>query len=586
MTSLDTTLVTTIGLMLSSIQDTQVTETNQWELLANVFQILSLVIGGLGIFLLGMKNMSEGLQAVAGKSLRRLINAVTNNRFMAAGVGTIVTCIVQSSSVTTVMVVGFVNSGLMTLTQAIGVIMGANIGTTITGWILVLKISQYGLPLLGIAAFVYLFSRREKWRYTAMAFMGIGMIFFGLVIMKDGVKVIKEYDTFKNAFLFFTAESYWGVLKCAFIGCVLTMIVQSSSATLGMTIALATEGVIDFHTAAALIVGQNIGTTITAYLASLGTTTNAKRAAYFHVAFNILGAIWVIVLFWPYVHFIQYLHDVLGKFIPFFAGDDIVASIALVHTGFNVANTIIFIPFVALFANLLTKYIPDKALKEKPHLTKLDVRMLETPSIGVEQSRAEIIRMGDGVNKMLDWIKDFREDTEINEDIVNHIFHREEVLDLIQHEIMVFMTDLLSGNVPHSISEEGSQQVRIADEYESISDVLVSILKTHLKVRNSPIRFDDEQINGIKEVHESVTQYVHMVTEGFRRKFPDVLAKAHTYGKSISFQVRELRQWHIEQLSQSKCDPLISMSFTAILQAYRHIKDHALNIAEAVAGEK
>ena len=211
--------------------------------ITSLTQLIFELVGGLGIFLLGMKNMSDGMQAVAGSGLRRLISTVTGNRFLAIIVGTIVTCVVQSSSITTVMVVGFVNSGVMSLMQAAGVIMGANIGTTITGWILVLAIGKYGLPLLGASAFVFLFSRSDRWRYCAMAFMGVGMVFFGLELMKNACAIIKETPEFESWFHKFQADSYFGVLKCALAGCVLTTLVQSSSATLGITISLEFQGV-------------------------------------------------------------------------------------------------------------------------------------------------------------------------------------------------------------------------------------------------------------------------------------------------------------------------------------------------------
>ncbi len=285
----------------------------QWWWILETEALIRLVcglVGGLGIFLLGMKNMSDGMQAVAGSSLRRLIGAVTGNRFAATAVGTIVTCIVQSSSVTTVMVVGFVNSGVMQLTQGVGVIMGANIGTTITGWVLVLNIGKHGLPILGLAAMVHLFSRGDRWRYWAMTIMGIGMMFFGLELMKDACAIIKEMPAFESWFKAFDAHTYPGVLKCAFVGCILTMVVQSSSATLGITISLATQGIISYETAAALVLGENIGTTITAFLASLGTTTNARRAAYFHVMFNIIGVIWITAIFQWYIVAIEWLLSV------------------------------------------------------------------------------------------------------------------------------------------------------------------------------------------------------------------------------------------------------------------------------------
>ncbi|MFQ5637700.1 MAG: Na/Pi cotransporter family protein, partial [bacterium] len=241
------------------------------------------LIGGLGIFLFGMKSMSDGLQAVAGNTLRRMIALVTDNRLMAVAAGIGLTCLVQSSSITTVIAVGFVNSGFMMLNQAMGVILGANIGTTITGWVLVLKIGKYGLPIVGVAVFFYLFSKNEKVKYIALTALGLGMIFFGLELMKNGFKPLRGMDEFKNWFLAFDSETYLGVLKTAAVGCILTVMVQSSSATLGITIGLAQTGLIGFETAAALVLGENIGTTITAYLASIGASTNAKRAAYFHV---------------------------------------------------------------------------------------------------------------------------------------------------------------------------------------------------------------------------------------------------------------------------------------------------------------
>ena len=258
------------------------------------------LVGGLGIFLLGMKYMQQGLQVIAGARIRRMIRAITSNRFLAVGVGFFVTTLVQSSSVTSVMVIGLVNSELMALTEAIAVIIGANIGTTVTGWILALKIGEYGLPLLGLAAFGWLFLKSEKLRYASLSILGIGMVFFGLEVMKDGFAPVRELPEFADLFQLFEATDYPGVLKSALVGCVATLVVQSSSATLGMTIALANTGVVDFRTAAAVVLGTNIGTTITAYLASVGADDiNAKRTAYFHIFFNVSGVVAITALFLP-----------------------------------------------------------------------------------------------------------------------------------------------------------------------------------------------------------------------------------------------------------------------------------------------
>ena len=312
-------------------------------------------VGGLGIFLLGMKFMSDGMQAVAGNRLRHLISAVTNNRIAACAIGAAVTSVVQSSSVTTVMVVGFVNGGFMTLMQAIGVIIGANVGTTITGWILALKIGKYGLPILGIAALVYLFVKNERARYTAMAICGIGMVFFGLETMSSGFKHPEVNILLQQIFSTMSGDTMLGVLRSATIGCLATMIVQSSSATLGITIALAQSGVIEFPTAAALILGLNVGTTVTAFLASLGANVNAKRAAYAHIIFNVVGTLWLIPVFFWYTSFIQWMLSTFGGLLSISPG--ITTQIALTHSFFNIVNTIVFLPFIKPFAGLVTRLV-------------------------------------------------------------------------------------------------------------------------------------------------------------------------------------------------------------------------------------
>jgi phosphate:Na+ symporter len=556
------------------------------------WKLVMTVIGGLGIFLLGMKNMSEGLQAIAGGGLRRMISAVTDNRLMAAAVGTTVTMLVQSSSITTVMVVGFVNSGFMNLSQAIGVIMGANIGTTITGWILALKIGKYGLPLLGLGAFGYLFVRRDRFRYVALAIMGLGMVFFGLELMKNGFAVIKELPDFEAWFARFDASSYIGVLKCAAVGCVLTFIVQSSSATLGITIGLASIGVIPFETAAALVLGENVGTTITAWLASIGATTNARRAAYFHVLFNLLGVAWITFLFPHYIKLINGMLDL--DFFRSLAGVDagvgeavsVTVKIATVHTCFNVVNTLLFLPFAGMLGDFLERVVPQRERKEKPHLTSLDIRMLETPVIAIEQSRVEVLRMADGCNKMMDWLAELAPQDEPNQKLVQKVFHREEVLDTIQDELVSFLTDMLASNLPHNVIDEGRRQLRMADEYESISDYITSILKFHLKLRNQGQKFTSGMRQQLAELHVMVGDYLQMVTKGYEMREAEIITKARTVGSEIDHRVRGLRDDHLQRLTDKKVEPHVNVAFTSTLNSYRRVSDHTLNVAESLAGMK
>lgn len=560
----------------------------------DIFNILFGLVGGLGIFLLGMKHMSEGMQAIAGSRLRRMIGLVTDNRFLAVGVGCLVTCMVQSSSVTSVMVVGLVNSGFMLLKQAIGVVLGANIGTTITGWILVLKIGKYGLPLLGISAFFFLFSKNEKVRYTGMCLMGIGMVFFGLELMKNGLKPIRSSEEFLAWFHAFQATSYLGVLKCALVGCLLTCIVQSSSATLGITMSLASEGIIPFETAAALVLGENIGTTITAYLASLGASTNAKRAAYSHALFNLLGVAWITAIFPFYITLVVKVtggHDpnlmVLQDGVATYP--HIMSNIAATHTIFNVLNTILFVGLLGPLAWIVTKIAPDKRAKESHHLEYLDVRMLDTPSMGIAQSRKEVAFMGTSVDKMLGMLRTLiaQDNHDLSvEKLQQKIFHREEILDNVQKEITVFLSSLLSGSVPFEAAEEARRQVRMADEFESVSDYATNVLKMMMKLEKNGLELSPEDQTEILELHDKVTDYVSMITEAVTNETTDILSRAYTQGDSVTYLMKECRRNHLERLSKSELPPLKILVYTDMLNAYRRMGDHVLNIAETLSGEK
>jgi phosphate:Na+ symporter len=629
--------------------------------MGQAFEILFQVCGGLGIFLLGMKNMSEGMQAVAGERLRKMIGAVTNNRLMASGVGTLVTCIIQSSSVTTVMVVGMVNASIMTLTQAIGVILGANIGTTITGWILVIKIGKYGLPLLGISAFFYLFSKKDTVRFFSMFLVGLGMVFFGLELMKKGFSPIREMEAFVEWFHRFSPDSYLGVWKCVLVGAALTAIVQSSSATLGITMALALTGTIDYLTAAALILGENIGTTITAFLASLGAFTNARRAAYAHVAFNCLGVIWITLLFVPYSNLISrvitrtqisdvkavvvdggsetrvkdyisknriseevlyykdaegvrsnYLGEILDTDAVYVMGGDLVKyvdqnrlpdlplytakgveypftqpAIAFIHSGFNIVNTLLFLPFIGFLAKFLIWMVPDK-VAEKPRLTYLNVRMLDTPAIAIEQSYKELIKMGHATKDMMHMFRRMLTNKDPDRQATEQLFQRENDLDVIQKEIVEFIGDMMAGNITHEVMQDASSHLRMADELESISDYVQSLMKLRLKMRNLDLKFSEGGLEDIISLHEKVQEYIDLINEGIGRedKTPDYFSEMQTKGIAVTQLMKECRERHLDRVGRGVATAQMSLIYTDMLTAYRRAKDHAFNIAEVLAGEK
>ena len=272
-----------------------------------LFEQFYTFLGGLGLFFFGMKSLSESLQSIAGDFIRKIINALTSNRYLAAGIGALVTTIVQSSSVTVVMVVGLVNANLMNLTQAIAVVFGVNIGTTITGWIIAIKVGKYGLFLIGLGIFPYLFSQNVRFKQTGRLLLALGMLFMGLEFMSAAFVPLRESEVFRGIMVYFLAETYVSVLACIMIGAFLTCVIQSSSAMLGITIALASVGAISFQTAAAMVLGENIGTTITALLASVGTNSSAKRAARAHALFNLIGVLWIFPLFYLYVNLIDFI---------------------------------------------------------------------------------------------------------------------------------------------------------------------------------------------------------------------------------------------------------------------------------------
>jgi phosphate:Na+ symporter len=261
-------------------------------------------------------------------------------------------------------------------------------------------------------------------------------------------------------------------------------------------------------------------------------------------------------------------------------------GIAIAHTGFNLANTIIFLPLVPLLARVVMRLVPDAADKEVPHLTYLDIRMIDAGAMGIEESNAEIIKMGDHVNEMMAWLGQILAAKEVDEDLVRKTFHREEVLDILQKEITEFLGHLLSGNVAREVTETARRQLRMADEYESLGDYITNVLKLYLKKRKSKIWFSDESWQEVLVLHKKVESYLSLINEAVRENRPEVLSKANTSGDAITHEMKEYRARHLERVGTEQASPLASLIFTDMLNAYRRLKDHGLNIAEALAGEK
>ena len=538
-----------------------------------VLDIFFKVIGGLGVFMYGMHNMSGGMQKLAGDRLKKILAVLTTNRFMAIIMGVFVTGMVQSSSVSTVMTIGFVNAGLMNLQQSLGVILGANIGTTITGWILVLKIGKYGLPIAGIAALLYLFGKSDRAKTRAHAIMGLGMIFFGLQLMSAGFKPLRTMPEFIEMFLKFQADSLGGVIAAAAVGALMTAIVQSSSATLGITITLAVQGLIDYQTAVALVLGENVGTTITACLASIGARANAKRAAYAHTIINIVGVLWVTAIFGLYIKFLHNFADPEANVTKF---------IATAHTMFNVTNVLLFTPFISLIANFLMKIVKDDE-EVVERVTHLDIRMADTPTVVIEQTKKEILGMGADISTMMNSLKNIIvTGGDINKD-VNDMTVLEEKLDLVQKEITDVNFEIMHKDLDEKYIEETRGNLEITDEYETVSDYLMRISKTIKKLNENDILLNKNKQESLEKLHGKVVEFFNYVNTAYEAGEKEILVEAMQKSGDIKELYKKARKEHMTRVSENKMPAMLSTAYMDILNHYRRIKDHMVNVVETLS---
>ena len=533
--------------------------------MAILFDIIFRVLGGLGIFIYGMQTMSNTLQEISGDRLRKLISTITHNKFLSIFLGLIVTAIIQSSSVTTVMVVGFVNAALMTLKQAIGIILGANIGSTVTGWILVLKIGKYGLPMAGIGALAFTFSRSEKRRKRAVLFMGFGMIFFGLELMKNGMTPLREIPYFLDLFRKFEASSIPGVILSALTGAVLTAVLQSSAATVGITMALASQGLIHYKTAVALVLGENIGTTITAYLASIGTSSNAKKAAYAHIFIKVIGVSIVIPFFTHYVSFVNKLVSL----------NNISKYIAVSHTIFNLANALIFFPFIKHLMKFLDLIVKERGVGEN---LNLESKMVKAPFIVLEKSKMQILVMDKKFKLSLENFKILIIDEKNDIKLLDEIFNIEKQLDTLKDEITKTLTEFLEYNNSHKHISEIRQMLSISDVYESFGDYGAGMAKLYLKLKNNSLELSSIQKSEIHKVHELVTTSLNRVSELIKN--PDIVKINEAKKMPIQLNDNLMRERNLKGKSLSYS------IYVDILAKYRRINRHIIYILELLEEEE
>ncbi len=548
-----------------------------------VFKIIYTVLGGLGVFFYGMKSMSEALQSVAGDVIKNIIHTLTKNRVSALLVGIVVTMLVQSSSVTTVMVVGFVNAGLMSLVQAIGIVFGANIGTTITGWIISIKIGKYGLLFIGLGIFPMLFGKSNKLRQIGRIMFGIGMIFFGLELMSGAFKPLRTMPEFIDAVAYFSQPNYLSYFACVVVGCILTVIVQSSSAMLGITMALATSGAIEFQTAAALVLGENIGTTITALLASVGGNIEAKRTARAHAIFNVLGVAIIFVIFPFYVNFIDYIvpgdpafRNEAGEFTK------IAVHIATGHTIFNVTAALCFLPFLKSLAALVTRITPDLKKKEQHQLKFLGDPSNIVPATALAQALEESYKMKDIVHRAFTLteklMKGELKKEEANEAIAK-IQHYEQACDNIQKEITVFMLKLSERPLTTKESADAHAITHIADELESISDYLRNLANFS---RRMPLEvlLDEEAGADFFSFFHAVKDYFDQITNAFVDSQPIDINECYATSQKLKKEANIIRGRHLERVGEGRYEPMTALTYSDLIVSLRKIRSHTENLGE------
>lgn len=547
------------------------------------------IIGSLGLFLYGMKVMSEGIQNSAGDRMKAILKLMTGNRFAAVFTGFAITAIVQSSSATTVMVVSFVNASLMNLTQAIGVILGANIGTTVTGWIVAIlgfkvKVTALAIPSIAIG-FPFLFIKKLKHRDFGEVLIGFGLLFLGLGFLKDAVPDISDYPEMLEFIRHISGGGILSMLVCVAIGVVITAIVQSSSAAMAITLTMAYSGWIDYPTAAALVLGQNIGTTVTAYLASLGTSVTARRASRAHILFNLFGTLWVMIVFNPMLRLVDFI--VPGDVNSLTDAAILPAHLAMFHTVFNVFNTIIFLPFIDQFAQLVKRIVPQKS-RDIEDANQYQFKYLssgyqETPELYLITVKDEVVRMANIVSDMFAKFRTIFANPDDNpEEVVARLKRQEDFTDQMQEQLSGFLVNLAQGHLNVHSAHEISALVRIINELESIGDSCFNLILLSERRYTKGYRFTEDAQNKLIEYEQLVQNFIDFIRDHMDRKVTNTdLQQAQTYEDKIDSmrnEMRKMAQTDLKEGAHVKTELLLLDK----VRHLEHIGDYCINIAESL----
>ena len=548
------------------------------------------IVGSLGLFLFGIKLLSEGLQKSAGDKMKAILKLMTKNRFISIMTGLLITIIIQSSSATTVMVVSFVNAGLMGLTQAIGVILGANIGTTFTGWLVALlgfKVDITSLALVSIAfAAPMMFSKKNKTRDAADVLLGFGVLFLGLNFMSHSIPDITGNIEVLEFLATFNSDTLWMNMLCILLGTLVTIVVQSSSAAMAMTLTMAYNGWLGVTASAALILGSNIGTTITAYLASIGTSTTAKRAAWAHIFFNVVGSVIALILFHPLLKLVNFITPgdiytlegaTLSTQLPLF--------LAMFHSVFNIMNTIIFFPFVRQYAHFIERLVPAKAEYDEGtyHFKYIGGVFIDSPEIYMLAIRDEIKKMANLACNMLTRYRGMfnNRGADIESDALA-MKKDEDYADQMQEQLSDFCVHLLQDSQTPTNASSLNCLIRVMDELESVTDSCYNLTILSQRRYNQGWTFDEATDKDLREYQSLVQEFLDYVRDRMDRTLTKAeMQKANEFEEQINNQRNRLSLMVQERLSDGKADVRVELLILEKIRHLEHIGDYCTNIAEA-----
>ncbi|HBG2860634.1 Na/Pi cotransporter family protein [Clostridioides difficile] len=536
--------------------------------------IIISLMGGLGLFLYGMNLMGEGLQKSAGTKLKKIIKLLTSNLFMGVLVGTGVTAVIQSSSATTVMVVGFVNAGIMTLKQAIGVIMGANIGTTVTAQLVSFDLTGMAPVALGVGIILYLFGNKPRIKNIAEILIGFGILFTGMDFMKMAVEPLRDYQGFTDLLVTFGRYPLLGLL----LGFGITAIIQSSSASMGMLVALAAEGLVPLSAALPILYGQNIGTCVTSLLSSIGANKNARRAAMMHLIFNVLGT----------VIFLIFLNKPVVSMVTSWDPSNVARQIANTHTLFNIISVLILLPFTNLIIKLAIKLVPDRAGDIDEDETKtikyIDDRMIETPSIALANTIKEALRMGEKAKESLNASMEAL--VEHSTEKIDKTYRRERLINDLQKAILNYLLKLSKAPLDDDSREVVDTLFNTVNDIERIGDHAKNIAELSQVAIDSNISFSEEGQSELDVMYNRVVSAYTYALESIRTDNVDLACKVIKIEEQVDIMEKSCRANHMYRLNNNLCSIENGVIYLDVISNLERISDHAVNIAQQVIAKR